>query len=143
MATQAVSAEQLVIQIDSDLLARLKDAAAKFGYESSNQVGAEVIERYLESWLASKEAGAGNGAAPPVTAVPNNQPHQDQDNWTGWSAMYERGIAEMMADPSLTDAEKQQILREVELPDDEWEPTVLPEGAEPLSVTIIKMRRGE
>jgi len=56
--------------------------------------------------------------------------------------LYEQSVADMLADPDLTEAEKQEILRQLELPDEEWEPTKLPEGAEPLSETIIKMRRG-
>lgn len=58
-----------------------------------------------------------------------------------WSGLFD--LDQMMADPELTDAEKQELLRQLELPDEEWQPTELPEGAEPLSVTIIKMRRGE
>ncbi|HMV46760.1 MAG TPA: hypothetical protein PKC13_05755 [Blastocatellia bacterium] len=65
------------------------------------------------------------------------------DDWVDWSGLYHQGIAEMMANPKLTDAEKQELLRQLELPDEEWEPIALPEGAEPLSVTIIKMRHGE
>lgn len=127
MATQAVSVEQLVIQIHSDLLAQLQDSAARFGYESSEQVGAEVIERYLASWIAGKETGIFNGTA----------------SMSGSIDLYEESIAQMMADPLLTDAQKQELLRQLALPDDEWEPIQLPEGAEPLSETIIKMRRGE
>ena len=56
---------------------------------------------------------------------------------------YEWCIADTLAHPALTDEEKQELLRQMELPDDEWEPIQLPEGAEPVSVTIIKMRRGE
>lgn len=62
---------------------------------------------------------------------------------TDWSSLFDQTIAEMMADPRLTDAEKQELLRQSQLPDDEWEPIQLPEGAEPVSVTLIKMRRGE
>lgn len=129
MATQAASTEQLIIKLNSDLMARLKDSAAKFGYETSEQVGAEIIARYLEAWLASKEAAA-NGAAPYLA---------------GWGTinLYEESIAQMMADPHLTEAEKQELLRQLELPDDEWEPIQLPEGVEPISETITKMRREE
>ena len=56
--------------------------------------------------------------------------------------LHEDSVAEMLADPRLTHAEKQELLRQLELPDDQWEPTDLPEGAEPISETIIKMRRG-
>lgn len=56
---------------------------------------------------------------------------------------YEWCIADTLANPSLTDEQKQELLRQLELPDDEWEPIKLPEDAEPMSVTIIKMRRGE
>lgn len=127
MATQAVSTDELLIKLDSDLLAQLKASAAKFGYESSDQVGAEIIERYLGDWLASKEVEP-NGAEPLA-------PRRGSIN------LYEQSIAEMMADPHLTEAEKQELLRQLELPDDEWEPIQLPEGVEPISETIIKMRR--
>lgn len=56
---------------------------------------------------------------------------------------YEWCIAETLADPDLTDVQKQELLGQLELLDEEWEPIKLPEGAEPVSVTIIKMRRGE
>ncbi len=56
---------------------------------------------------------------------------------------YEWCIAETLAEPSLTEEQKRELLRQLELTDDEWEPIKLPEGAEPVSVTIIKMRRGE
>jgi hypothetical protein len=57
--------------------------------------------------------------------------------------LHEQCMAQMMADPNLTEEEKQELLRQLELPDEEWEPVELPEGAEPVSETIIKMRRGE
>lgn len=66
-----------------------------------------------------------------------------EDDLSDLQALYKQSVAEMLSDPELTDDEKQELLRQLELPDDEWKPTVLPEGAEPLSVTIIKMRRGE
>jgi hypothetical protein len=47
-------------------------------------------------------------------------------------------IAEMLADPRLTDEEKAQLLADLEKPDSEWEPIKI-EG-EPLSETVIKMR---
>ena len=55
---------------------------------------------------------------------------------------YEQSVAQMMSDPELTETEKQELLRQLELPDEEWEPLELPQGAEPISETIIKMRRG-
>jgi hypothetical protein len=66
-----------------------------------------------------------------------------EDDLSDLRALYEESVADMLAEPELTDEEKQELLRQLTLPDDEWEPTVLPEGAEPLSVTLIKMRRGE
>ena len=56
--------------------------------------------------------------------------------------LYEQCVSQMMNDPELTGAEKQELLRQLELPDEEWKPIDLPEGAEALSETIIKMRRG-
>jgi hypothetical protein len=55
-----------------------------------------------------------------------------------WQEMFDQMIAEMMADPRLTDEEKAQLLADLEKPDSEWEPIKI-EG-EPLSETIIKMR---
>lgn len=57
--------------------------------------------------------------------------------------LHQQCVAQMLADPDLTQEEKQELLRQLELPDEEWEPVELPEGTEPLSETIIKMRRGE
>ena len=56
--------------------------------------------------------------------------------------LHQQCLAQMLADPDLTEEEKQELLRQLELPDEEWEPVELPDGAEPVSETIIKMRRG-
>ena len=69
-------------------------------------------------------------------------PDRKDSNEAALHKLYEQCVADMLADPGLTEAEKQELLRQLELPDEEWEPTELPEGAEPLSETIIKMRRG-
>ncbi len=55
--------------------------------------------------------------------------------------LYEESVKDMLSSPNLTDDEKQELLRQLSLPDDEWEPTELPPGTEPLSETIIRMRR--
>lgn len=60
-----------------------------------------------------------------------------------WQRHYDWCIADTMADPTLTADEKQELLRQLALPDDKWQPIELPVGAEPVSVTLIKMRRGE
>lgn len=67
----------------------------------------------------------------------------EENHHIDWENLYEYCIADMLADPNLTDEEKQKLLRELELPDEVWAPIELPEGAEPFSVTLIKMRRGE
>jgi len=54
---------------------------------------------------------------------------------------HEQCLADLRDDPRLTEEEKQELLRQLELPDEEWEPIELPEGAEPISETIIKLRR--
>jgi hypothetical protein len=64
---------------------------------------------------------------------PNKHP-QDSP----WRHLLERDIAEMMTDPHLSDQEKAELLRQLELPEDRWEPVEI-EG-EPLSETIIKLR---
>ncbi len=55
--------------------------------------------------------------------------------------LYEEALKDMLADPSLTDEEKQELLRQASLPDNEWEPIELPPGTESMSETIIRMRR--
>lgn len=55
-----------------------------------------------------------------------------------WDDMFDQLLAEMMADPRLTDEEKTQLLADLEKPDSEWEPIKI--KGEPLSETIIKMR---
>jgi hypothetical protein len=51
-------------------------------------------------------------------------------------------VRQMLDDPDLTEEEKQELLRQIDLSDEEWEPVELPEGAEPISKTIIEMRQG-
>ena len=55
---------------------------------------------------------------------------------------HEECVDQMSGDPNLTDEEKRELLRQLQLPDDEWEPIELPEGSEPVSATIIRSRRG-
>ncbi len=75
--------------------------------------------------------------------LPKKKNEKRSDEKYDWSGLYQFHLDQMLADPDLTDEEKQELLRQLELPDDEWQPTELPEGAEPFSVTVIKMRRGE
>ncbi len=56
--------------------------------------------------------------------------------------LHEECLAQMAGDPNLTEEEKRELLRQLQLPDDEWQPLELPEGAEPVSATIISNRRG-
>ena len=56
--------------------------------------------------------------------------------------LYEQCVAQMAEATDLTEKEKQEILRQLQLPDEDWEPIELAEGLEPISETIIKMRRG-
>jgi hypothetical protein len=57
--------------------------------------------------------------------------------------LHEQSVAQMLADPQLSEDEKQELLRQLDLSDEEWEPVELPEGAEPLSETILRLRRGD
>ena len=66
----------------------------------------------------------------------------DQDQALILQELYEDSLEQMLNDPDLTEEQKQELLRQLELPDEEWEPTELPENAEPVSETIIRMRRG-
>ncbi|HKP84579.1 MAG TPA: hypothetical protein VJZ26_00700 [Blastocatellia bacterium] len=70
------------------------------------------------------------------------KPDMKESDLAALQKFYEQSVADMLADPDLTEAQKQELLRQLELADEEWEPTELPEGVEPLSETIIKMRRG-
>ena len=55
-----------------------------------------------------------------------------------WTEMFDQMIAEMMADPRLTDEEKTKLLEDLEKPDSEWEPIKV--KGKPISETIIEMR---
>ena len=59
------------------------------------------------------------------------------------SDLHAQSIKQMMNDPVLTAAEKEELLRQLDLPDEDWLPVELPLGAEPISETIIRMRQGE
>lgn len=56
--------------------------------------------------------------------------------------LHGQSVQQMLDDPDLTEDEKQELLRQIDLKDEDWEPVELPEGAEPLSKTIIRMRQG-
>lgn len=56
--------------------------------------------------------------------------------------LHQQYLEQMTNDLNLTDEEKRELLRQLQVPDDEWEPIELPEGAEPVSATIINSRRG-
>jgi len=75
--------------------------------------------------------------------LPKTDTKQEKNGPYDWGRLTQFWLDEMLADPDLTDEQKQRLLREMELPEEEWELTELPEGAEPMSVTVIKMRRGE
>jgi hypothetical protein len=75
--------------------------------------------------------------------LPKTEPDQEKNKPYDWSELTQFWLDEMLADPDLTDEQKQQLLREMELPEEEWKLPEFPEGAEPLSVTVIRMRRGE
>ncbi len=59
------------------------------------------------------------------------------------SDLHTQTITQMMTDPDLTEVEKQELLRQLELPDEAWIPIELPLGAEQVSETIIRLRQGE
>ena len=52
--------------------------------------------------------------------------------------MFDQMIAEMMADPRLTDKQKAKLLAELEKPDSERKPIKV--KGKPVSETIIEMR---
>lgn len=47
---------QFNVRISLGLIEKLREAADRFGMKSGNEVAAEIIERYLEFWVATKEA---------------------------------------------------------------------------------------
>ncbi len=49
-----------------------------------------------------------------------------------------QSVAQMVADPELTEVEKQELLRQLELSDEDWVPVELPIGVESVSETIIR-----
>ena len=55
--------------------------------------------------------------------------------------LHEQCLAQLKADALLTGNQKEELLRQLELPDEQWEPIELSDGTEPISETIIKMRR--
>ncbi len=57
--------------------------------------------------------------------------------------LHRQCVEQMLADSELTQEEKQELLRQIDLKDEEWEPVELAEGAEPISETIIKLRQGD
>lgn len=75
--------------------------------------------------------------------LPKTNVNQETIELYDWNGLYQFHLDQMMADKELTEEEKQELLRQLALPDEEWQPTELPEGAEPFSITVIKMRRGE
>lgn len=57
--------------------------------------------------------------------------------------LHQQSVAQMLADPELTEEERQGLLRQLEVSDEDWQPVELPEGAEPVSETIIRSRQGD
>ena len=70
--------------------------------------------------------------------IPKRRPSKCKTAGGPWGEPLDQMIAEMMADPRLTDEETAQLLADPERPDSEWGPIKI-NGA-PLSETIIKMR---
>lgn len=70
--------------------------------------------------------------------MPKRMPTKRKAARSPWGELLDQMIAQMLADPRLTDEEKAQLLADLEKPDSEWEPVKI--KGEPLSETIIKMR---
>lgn len=51
-----MATKQYLLRLEEGVIERLSDAAVRFGASSGNQVAAEVIDLYLEFWVAAKEA---------------------------------------------------------------------------------------
>lgn len=50
-----MATKQYLLRLEEELIQRLSDAAADFGTSSGNQVAAEVIQTYLDFWVAAKK----------------------------------------------------------------------------------------
>jgi len=66
------------------------------------------------------------------------QVHKREAEPDTWAEMFDQMIAEMMADPRLTDKQKAKLLAELEKPDSERKPIKV--KGKPVSETIIEMR---
>jgi hypothetical protein len=55
-----------------------------------------------------------------------------------WRQIFEQEMEEVTNNPNLSDEEKAGLVRQIYLPDEEWEPIEF--AGEPISETIIKMR---
>lgn len=53
-----VNREHLQVRLDVDFIEDLRHLAAEYGYDSHNQVAAEILTRYKKFWIAAKEAEA-------------------------------------------------------------------------------------
>ncbi len=53
-----VDREQLAVRLEKGVIAELHALARQYGYDSGNQVAAEIVLRYKEFWVAAKEAEA-------------------------------------------------------------------------------------
>lgn len=74
---------QFNVRISLELIEKLRESADRFGMKSGNEVAAEIIDRYFEFWLATKEAqqtlydqqranlSAEKETKPPSTKTPN------------------------------------------------------------------------
>lgn len=51
-----MTTDQYKIRLSTEMIQKLRDAAARFGVSSGNQIASEVIEIYFDFWIASKEA---------------------------------------------------------------------------------------
>ena len=81
---------------------------------------------------------------PPIRIIPVMLSNTEQEELNGCDLqhLYEQCLAQMTADADLTPEQKQELLLQLQLSDEDWEPIKLAEGVEPISETIIKMRRG-
>jgi CRISPR/Cas system-associated protein Csm6 len=50
-----MATKQYVLRLDEEFISRLSEAARRFGVSSGNQVAIEVLNHYLEFWVAAKE----------------------------------------------------------------------------------------
>ncbi len=54
-SNSGVAKDQYKLRLEEDLVQRLTEISQRFGWNSGNEVAADVIGRYLDFWVAAQE----------------------------------------------------------------------------------------